>query len=139
METDASDFLLGCILSQFKDKRLYPVAFHSRKVNAAERNHEIHDKELLALLEAFKEWNNFLVGGDKPVTVYIDHENLQNFLTTKVWNQRQSKWVQRLADYNFRIVCRPEKRGGKPDALNRRPEYRPEEGAEHSKQSILKP
>ena len=29
VETNASDFALGCVLSQFKDKRLHPVAFHS--------------------------------------------------------------------------------------------------------------
>ena len=89
VETDASDFALGCVLSQFKDKRLDPVAFDSRKLNPAERNYKIHDKELLAFLEAFKEWNKYLVGADKPVTVYTNHQNLQNFLTTKVWNQHQ--------------------------------------------------
>jgi len=89
VETDASDFALGCMLSQFKDKRLHPVAFHSSKLNPAERNYEIHDKELLAILEAFKEWNHYLGGAHKPVTVYTDHQNLQNFLTTKVWNHRQ--------------------------------------------------
>jgi len=55
VETDASDFALGCVLAQFKDKRLHPVAFHSRKLSDGERNYEIHDKELLAILEAFKE------------------------------------------------------------------------------------
>ena len=39
----------------------------------------------------------------------------------------------------MKIVYRPGKRGGKPDALSRRPEYRPEEGATHCEQSILKP
>ena len=61
------------MLSQFKDKRLHRVAFHSRKLNPAERNYKIHDKELLAILEAFKEWNHYLVGADKPGTVYTDH------------------------------------------------------------------
>ena len=45
VETDTSDFALGCVLSQFKEKRLHPIAFHSRKLNDAERNYEIHDKE----------------------------------------------------------------------------------------------
>ena len=44
-----------------------------------------------------------------------------------------------MADYHFKIVYRPGKRGGKLDALSRRPEYRPEEGAKHTEQSILKP
>jgi len=73
------------------------------------------------------------------VTVYTDYQNLQNFLTTKVWNQRQIRWAERLADYNFKIRYRPGKTVGKPDALSRGPEYRPEEGAKHSEQSILKP
>ena len=139
METDASNFALGCVLSQFKDKRLHPVAFHSRKLSDAERNYEIQDKELLAILEAFKEWPHYLVGTKDPITVYTDHQNLQNVLTTKVCNQRQIRLGQQLANYNFKIVYRPGKRGGKPDALSRQPEYRPEEGATHREQSILKP
>ena len=72
------------------------------------------------------------------MTVYTDHQNLQSFLTKKVWNQRQIRWAQELTNYNFKIVYRQGSRGGKPDALSRRPEYRPEEGARHSEQSILK-
>ena len=56
VDPDASDFGLGCVLFQYQGGRLHPVAFHSRKLNSAERNYEIHDKELLAIIEAFKEW-----------------------------------------------------------------------------------
>jgi len=72
------------------------------------------------------------------VTVYKDHQNLQSFLTKKVRNQPQIRWAQELTNYNFKIVYRPGSRGGKPDAVSRRPEYGPEEGARHSEQSILK-
>ena len=89
VETEASEFALGCVLSQFKERRLHPVAFHSMKLNDAERNYEIHDKELLAILQVFKEWKHYLVGSDKPITVYTNHQNLQNFFTTKVWNRQQ--------------------------------------------------
>jgi len=139
VETDASDFALGCVLSQFKDKRLYLVVFHSRKLNPTEWNYEIHDKELLAILQVLKEWNHYLVEADKPVTVYTNHPNLQNFLTTKVLNQRQIRWAKRLAEYHFNIVYHPGKRGGKPDAVSRWPEHSSAEGAKHSQQSILKP
>ena len=139
IETDDSDFALGCILSEYLGKRLHLVAFHSRKLNDAERNYEIHDKELLAILEAFREWKHYLLGADEPVTVYTDHQNLQKFLTTKVWNPRQIRWAQWLANFRFKMVYRPGSGEGKPDALSRRPEYRPEEGARYRKQSILKP
>ena len=68
-----------------------------------------------------------------PIRVYTlaDHRNLQKILTTKVWNRRQTRWAQQLAKYNFKIVYRPGKRGGKRDALSRQPEYRPKEGATH--------
>jgi len=122
IETDASDFALGCILSQYLGKRLHPVAFHSRKLNDAEGKYEIHDKELLAILEALREWKHYLLGADEPVTVYTDHQNLQYFLTTKVWNPRLIRWAQWLANYNFKIVHPPGIRGGKPEALSRRPE-----------------
>ena len=138
VEMNASDFALGCVLSQFKEKWLHPVGFHSRKLNNAGRNYEIHDKELFAMLEAFKEWKHYLVGSDKPITVYTDHQNLQNFLTTKVWNRQWVRWAQRLADYNFKIIYRPGGKGEKPDVLSRQPEYCPKEGAEHNEQSILK-
>ena len=52
VETDASDYALGCILSQIQNKRLHPVAFHSRILSSAERNYHIYDKELLAILVA---------------------------------------------------------------------------------------
>jgi len=138
VETDASDFALGCVLSQYQGRRLHPVAVHSRKLNSVERNYEIHDKELLAIMEGFKEWKRYLWGEEERVTVYTDHQNLQSFLTKKVWNQRLIRWAQELTNYNFKIVYRPGNRGGKPDALSRWPEYRPEEGARHREQSILK-
>ena len=44
IEIDASDFALGCILSQYRGKRIPALAFQSRKLNDAERNYEIYDK-----------------------------------------------------------------------------------------------
>jgi len=60
VERVASDFALGCILSQYQGRPLHPVAFHSRKLNCAEGNDEIYDKELLAIMEAFKECKRYL-------------------------------------------------------------------------------
>ena len=52
VETDASDYALGAILSIQTDFReIHPVAFHSHMFSAPELNYDTHDKELLALLE----------------------------------------------------------------------------------------
>ena len=76
VETDASDYALGCVLSQYVDKKLHPVAFHSRKFSPTERNYDVHDKELLAILTALQEWRHYLAGTKEPFTIYTDHHNL---------------------------------------------------------------
>jgi len=129
IETDALDFAIGAILSQRdEENRLHPVAFHSRKFAPAEINYEIHDKELLAIVDAFKHWRRYCEGAAHQVQVFSDHQNLEYFTTTKVLNRRQARWAQELAGINFRIYYRPGTQNGKPDSLSRRWEYRPEKG-----------
>ncbi|KFY08231.1 hypothetical protein V491_08457, partial [Pseudogymnoascus sp. VKM F-3775] len=56
LETDASDFAIGACLSQPDDRGKHkPVAYYSRKMSPAELNYDIHDKELLAIVEAFRQ------------------------------------------------------------------------------------
>ena len=83
-----SDRVVGAYLYQIGDDgKLYPVAFHSRKLTPAEENYEIHDKELLAIVDAFKTWRVHLEGAQHKVTVYSDHKNLMAFMTTKALNR----------------------------------------------------
>ena len=111
LETDASDFALGAILSQTgEDERLHPVAFHSRKFSAAEINYEIHDKELLAIVDSFQEWRHLLEGAQHPVTVYTDHKNLEYFMSARVLNRRQARWSMSLSRFDFKITYRPIKK-----------------------------
>jgi len=57
METDASDYALAAILSIVnEDNEVHPVAFHSCTFTVVELNYNTHDKELLAIFEAFKIW-----------------------------------------------------------------------------------
>jgi len=129
IETDASNFAIGAVLSQRNEEgRLHPVAFHSQKFQPAEINYEIHDKELLAIVDAFKHWRRYFEGATNQVQVFSDHQNLEYFTTTKILNRRQARWAQKLAGINFCIYYRPGNRNRKPDALSRRAEYRPEKG-----------
>jgi hypothetical protein len=129
IETDASDFALGRILSHTaEDKKLHPNAFHSRRFSPAEINYEIHDKELLAIVDCFKAWRRYLEGSLHMVQVFTDHKNLEYFMTTKVLNRRQACWAQELAGVDFKIFHRKGTSNGKPDALSRCPEYCPEKG-----------
>jgi len=57
VETDTSDYALATVLSMTTpDGDLHPIAFHSWTFSALELNYDVHDKELLATFEAFKQW-----------------------------------------------------------------------------------
>ncbi|SOV03351.1 uncharacterized protein UDID_18641 [Ustilago sp. UG-2017a] len=62
LETDASDFAIAGVLKQEHEERWHPVAFYSRKMSSAERNYEIHDKELLAVVACLTQWRHMLAG-----------------------------------------------------------------------------
>ncbi|MBW0485755.1 hypothetical protein O181_025470 [Austropuccinia psidii MF-1] len=54
VETNASDYSLGAVLSQVSNSGRQPIAFYSHKVSPEELNYEIHDKELLGIVWALK-------------------------------------------------------------------------------------
>lgn len=129
LETDASDYAMGTILSQTgEDGLLHPVAFDSRKFLPAELNYEIHDKELLAIVWSFKRWRSMLLSTVEPVKVLTDHQALTYFMTNKQLTRRQVRWAELLADYNFAITYRPGKQSEKPDSLSRRDDVYPSGG-----------
>ncbi|GLB41215.1 putative retrotransposable element tf2 155 kda protein type 1-like [Lyophyllum shimeji] len=125
VEADSSDFATGAVLSQQspEDEKWHPVAFYSKSLNAVERNYEIHDKEMLAIIRALEEWRHFLEGARHKVEIYTDHKNLQYFLTAKKLNRRQARWSLYLANFDFVLHHRPGRSMGKPDALSRRPDH----------------
>ena len=91
VETDASDYAMGGQLGQRDDNgKLHPIAFFSKKFSGPELNYQIHDKELMAIIMAFKEWKPYLCGANHQVKVYTDHKNLTHFTITKELNKRQT-------------------------------------------------
>lgn len=144
VEVDSSDWALGGILSQYDDQKiLHPVAYFSGPLNAAQINYEIYDKELLAVVTAFKHWRPELEGTLDPVLVITDHKNLEYFMTSKDLSRRQARWSEFLSRFNFIIAYRPGRLGTKPDALTRRSEDLPagkeDERLRQQHQTVLKP
>ena len=89
METDASDYVSTRILSQYNDEGvLHPVAYFSKKHSPTECNYEIYDKELLAIIRCFEEWQPALESSLHPIQVLSDHKNLEYFMTTKLLSRR---------------------------------------------------
>ncbi|KAH7558668.1 reverse transcriptase [Bipolaris maydis] len=138
VETDASDYALGAVLSQqCTDKKWRPVFYHSRKFLGAELNYDVHDKELLGVVDAFEQWEVYLLGLPDTIEVFTDHQNLTSFMTTKKLNRRQVRWAETLAQFDFKITHRAGTLNGAADALSRRSDLR-EEGHKEPHDALLK-
>jgi len=120
VETNASDYALVAILSiMTKDNKIHPIAFHSQMFSALELNYDVHNKELLAIFEAFKIWRHYLEGSASPINIVTDHKNLEYFSMTKILTCRQARWSEYLSQFNLVIHFHPGRLGTKPDALTR--------------------
>jgi hypothetical protein len=64
VEADGSGVVTGVVLSQLssEDDKWHPVTFLSKSLSAVERNYEIHDTEMLAIIQALEEWCHYLEG-----------------------------------------------------------------------------
>ena len=125
METDASDYAVGaCLLQTGEDGRLHPVAYSSKKLDAAERNYPIHEKELLAIKEALRVWRHYLENG-KQIVILTDHESLKYMKTIKRPSRRLVRWIEEFQSWDLDIRFRKGSEVTVPDALSRRPDYNP--------------
>jgi len=91
VHADASDYQLGSVILQ-QNK---PVAYYSRKLNAAQKNYTVGEKEILSIVEALKEYRTMLYGC-KELRVYTDHKNntFEKFTT-----QRVLRWCLLLDEF----------------------------------------
>jgi hypothetical protein len=88
--TDAFDLGLGAVLLQ----EGHPVAFKSRKLNSAELNYNVTEKEMLAVVHALRVWRCYLEGAD--FTVNTDHVSNTYFQTQPNLSRRQARWSEFL-------------------------------------------
>jgi len=126
IEADSSGYAIGGTLSQYDNEGLLrPCAYFSRKNSPAECNYEIHDKELLAIIACLKEWESE-ISGVKKFRIITDHKNLRYFTSIRRLTERQMRWSDVLARYDFLLEYRPGKLAQRPDALSRREQDMPE-------------
>jgi RNase H-like domain found in reverse transcriptase len=130
IETNASDYALAAILSQVEPNgEIHLVTYLSRTFLDTELNYDTHDKELMAIYEAFKAWKHHLVGTEVLIDVVMDHKNLEYFCTTRILSRRQARWSTFLSRFNMVIRFCPGRLGTKPDALTHWPDlYQKGEG-----------
>ena len=120
VKTDASDYALGAIFFIYSvDFDIHPIAFYSHTFFTPKLNYNIHNKELLAIFEAFKVWRYYLESLHLLVDVITDYKNLTYFSTTKILTRCQARWSKYLSQFNLIVhFCLGHLRK-KPDTLTR--------------------
>ena len=82
---------------------------------------------MLAVMESFNEFRPWLSGTAIPVSVVMDHKNLEYFMTSCHLNRWQAHWSLELAEYNFKLSWAPGSKNP-ADPPSRRPDYVPQDG-----------
>ena len=77
IECDASKYTSGAVLTQTDGNgNRHPCAFISKTFSETERNYEIYDRELLAIIRALEEWQHYIQGSPHTTLILSDHKNL---------------------------------------------------------------
>jgi len=122
--TDASDYATGAILEQddaFGWSHL--VAYYLKSLQPAEQNYKIHDKELLAIVQALKYFRHYLQGNVHQTKIFLDHVNLKYFTTKQTLTRHQAQWSILLGTYDYIIIPKPGKLN-QADGLSRHPDHK---------------
>ena len=136
LETDASDYAAGAVLHQIVEGRPRPLAFFSKTFDDAQRNYQIYDKELLAVMLGLEHWRHFLRNAPQ-FEIWTDHKNLEYFREPQKLNRRQARWMSDLADYDFKLHHRPGRLNIVADLLSRKDQ--PEGGVKDNEDVIVLP
>ncbi|KAM5578073.1 hypothetical protein ABKV19_008411 [Rosa sericea] len=98
---DASDYAVGAVLGQRKDKRPYAIYYASRTLNDAQMNYSTTEKELLAVVFALEKFRSYLLG--TKVIIYTDHAALKYLMTKKEAKPRLIRWILLLQEFDVEI------------------------------------
>ena len=87
MEVDTLDYMIeGILFMECEDGRWRPVVFLSKSLNETERNYEIHNKKMLAVIRGLENWRYLLEGTKFKFEVWIDYKNLEYFIKAQKLN-----------------------------------------------------
>ena len=90
LESGASNYATGAVLSIEKDSIWHPMASSSHSMTPQERNYLVADKEMLSVIQALEQWCHYLEGARYQFEIWNDHVNLQWFMTRQDLNCRQA-------------------------------------------------
>ena len=98
---DASDYVVGVVLGQTKDKKHHAIASASKTLTGAQLNYATTEKELLAVVFAVDKFRSYLVGA--KVIIHTDHAALKYLLTKKDAKPCLIRWILLLQEFDLEI------------------------------------
>jgi hypothetical protein len=108
LEVDASQYAMGAVLSQKDERnRMRIIGSISRLFNPAERNYDIHDQELLAIMHGLRAWHHLFLSSPHVITILTGHKNLTYYRHVQQITQHVARYLGKLAEYNFVLQHKP--------------------------------
>ena len=98
---DVSDYAMGAVLGQRKDKKPHVIYHANRTLNSAQINYTTTEKELLAVVFALDKFLSYLIG--TSIVVFADHTALRYLLSKKDAKVRLIRWILLLQEFNIEI------------------------------------
>ncbi len=120
LKTDFLNYVNDEVLFQYNDEDiLHSMIFYSKNMILAECNYKIYDKKLLIIIHYLKHWHFKLKCMNILIKIFINHLNLKYFMIIKKLIRLQVKWVEKLSEYNFKIIYQSRKQNLKVNMLIR--------------------
>ncbi|GJR34216.1 reverse transcriptase domain-containing protein [Tanacetum coccineum] len=98
---DASDFALGAVLGQRKDKHFHPIHYASKTMTGAQLHYTTTEKEMLAVVYALEKFRPYLVLS--RTIVYTDHSAIKYLMAKQDAKSRLLRWILLLQEFNIEI------------------------------------
>jgi RNase H-like domain found in reverse transcriptase/Reverse transcriptase (RNA-dependent DNA polymerase)/Integrase zinc binding domain len=123
LEVDASQYATGAILQQPDETGcLRPVSYDSQTFNDAEHGYDIHDCELLVVIQGLLAWRHLLVGSPHKICVLTDHLNLKYYQHLQKISCCVAHYLPKMAEFDFELIYKPGTTN-KANHLSCRPNY----------------
>ena len=117
LQTDTSKYGMGAVLSQEGESpstptfdpskwlkpKLHPITYYYATFIPAERNYDIYERELLAVIKSLAHWRQYLGWTKEPFTILTNHANLQYWKSPRNLNRHMAQWHTDLQEYNYEI------------------------------------
>ncbi|XP_070015040.1 uncharacterized protein [Nicotiana sylvestris] len=98
---DTSDYAVGVVLGQRKDKVMHPIYYASRTLSSAQLNYTMNEKEMLVVVFAFDKFRSYLIGS--KVIVSTDHATLRYLIEKKESKPCLNRCVLLLQEFDLEI------------------------------------